>query len=765
MGIERRVGSMSGVATGQGVALWKIVLPAVSLGYVPLTGKTMRDCNNGPVLRLSSSHRIARAILLLLGLTTSSIVLGLLSACEQAPRLISLGPLPERPPVRDEDAGVDVPDGAIRCRDARDCDDGVACTQDVCLQEGYCRSNADYARCSDDVFCNGVEICDPLVGCVPPNSAETCDDLDTCTIDRCDEEAKACFHDPRDFDHDGEADVHCEGGTDCDDFDETRASSVNEVCGDLIDNDCDEVVDETDCGKTAHDTCDDALELGKGGVFEVPLLGAVDDYETGCASSADTHDVVFTFEISEPRDVKLEARGILRDGNDEIAKLSLQARCGQSSSEVQCSRSFPADLRVRALPAGRYFVIASSPASGRSLWLSFRTSPATEAPPNATCDNAVDVGAGGRFEGTFVDVGDDIQSGCGVDRQPDVFYELTLTEERDVEISAVSDEPGDLTISVRDGCEEASLVWGCRTAEPALTRLHQLPAGTYIIALEGPSTREVGYALEVAVLAPTAPPVGDGCAQPMPLVAGMSELVSLSDKQAEVASSCESTGPDAVFSLNLDRARDVLIEVDADQEVAVVALQQTCGVIATERGCRAGGPVQTRLRNVAAGDYFIVVDSRSAAAVTIKVDTLPPSATTTVTGNDDCQRAFDIPLTGGVFTGDTRTLLGHYGAGAACGANTLSPDAVYRLVLPETRRVLVTLDPSFDGVLHRMRDDRPPGQACMPWQADLCRDVAGSGIQEMLDDTLGAGTYYYVVDGARDTNAGFYTLDVSIDAP
>ena len=173
----------------------------------------------------------------------------------------------------------------------------------------------------------------------------------------------------------------------------------------------------------------------------------------------------------------------------------------------------------------------------------------------------------------------------------------------------------------------------------------------------------------------------------------------------------------------------------------------------------------SRLRNVAAGDYFIVVDSRSAAAVTIKVDTFPPSATTPVEGNEDCQRAFDVPLTGGVFTGDTRALLGNYGAGPACGANTPSPDAVYRLVLPETRRVVVTLDPSFDGVLHRMRDDRPAELACMPWQADYCRDAAGIGIQEMFVDTLGAGTYYYVVDGVRDTNAGFYTLDFAITPP
>ena len=202
-------------------------------------------------------------------------------------------------------------------------------------------------------------------------------------------------------------------------------------------------------------------------MFEVPLLGAVDDYDTGCASAADTHYVVFTFEISEPRDVKLEARGILRDGDDEIAKLALQSSCGQSSSEVQCSRSFPADLRVRALPAGRYYVIASSPASGRSLWLSFSTTPATEPPLNATCEDAIDVGAGGRFEGDFIDVGDDIQSGCGVDRQPDVLRaHMTRSATSRSRRSVTS--PG----TSRSACDPAARREpgvGCRTAEPALT--------------------------------------------------------------------------------------------------------------------------------------------------------------------------------------------------------------------------------------------------------------------------------------------------------
>lgn len=684
------------------------------------------------------------------------------SACLEAPDTIVLGPRPPRPPASlDGDAGVDLPDGAVPCESAADCDDGVDCTFDTCVDQGYCRSVTDFARCSDGKYCNGIEVCDAVRGCLP-GVVPTCDDENTCTIDSCDDGLQSCVHAPRDFDHDGEADAHCPGGTDCDDFDETRATHVAEVCSDRTDNDCDEVVDEANCGKPMHDTCADVLDIGQGGTFEISLRGAVGDYTTSCGTAIDTRDVIFGFELAETSDVKLEARGILVDGKEEIASLSLQTECGVASTELQCARGFPADLRVRALPAGRYYVVAASYAT-HALWLSVSTSAATDPPTNMTCETALDVGGGGRFEGDFVDVGDDTLSACGVSGQPDVFYAFTLTELQDVEISAVSDElDGDLTVSVRDGCAPESVVHGCRSAGPAFTRLHQLEPGSYVIALEGPPSREVGYALEVAFLEPTPAPVGDTCDSPMPLAFGTAELVPLFDKQAEVESSCESPGPDAVFSLQLDEARDVEIRVDAEEALAVVALQLTCGDIQSERGCRTGGPLVTRLRNVPAGNYYVVVDSQTAPSVTVQVETFPPTPTTTVEGNDRCSTAFDVPATGGAFSGDTRGMLNDYGA--FCGAEALSPDALFRLQLPSRKKVLAVLESGFEGVLHRVRDDRPPAEACRDWVADNCDDAVGR-TGPILDEVLEPGTYYYAVDGWRDTNAGFYTFDVTVTEP
>jgi hypothetical protein len=684
------------------------------------------------------------------------------SACTEAPDLIVLGPLPKRPvDPNQDDAGVEIPDGSIACRADADCDDGVECTRDVCLSQGYCRSTTDYTRCSDGVFCNGIEVCDAFMGCLE-GVVPTCDDMEPCTIDHCDEEQKQCVHAPRDFDHDGEADVHCPSGTDCDDFDPARGAQRPEICGDIIDNDCDDVIDELGCTQPEHDTCMDALDVSAGGTFEVSLLGAIADYSTTCAKMAGAPDAVFTFELKAPSDVKLAARGIHSDGMEETATLALQTRCGMLSSEVQCETSFPVDLRVRALPAGRYYVIGSS-VQAASFLLSVQISPATPAPTNTTCENAIDVSKGGRFEGDFVDVGDDAMTVCGTMNQPDVFYTFTLDRERDVEISAVSDESGMLTIGVRDSCDPASTVRGCRSAEPVLTRLHQLPAGQYVIVLEGPSSREVSYALDVAILDPTPIPVGDNCLQPTPLPIGTPVLVSLSDKQAEVETSCETSGPDAVFSLHLDQARDVMIQADAEDVLAVAALQSRCGDITSERGCRKGAPLSARVLNVPAGDYFVVVDSPTAQSVSVQVQTTEPTPTIAVTGNDTCATAYEISGIGGIFTGDTSTLINDYTA--ACDKDASSRDAVFKLVLPDHKHVVARLDSGFDGVLHRIRDQRTTSDVCMNVKSEMCMQETVGGIGAELDESLLAGTYYYIVDGYQNFNFGYYQFEISITAP
>lgn len=92
---------------------------------------------------------------------------------------------------------IDAPEPPTRCTTDADCDDDLACTEDRCQDSGLCLHVPDDGACSDGLFCNGREICDPVqTRCVSGAPVE-CDDGSVCTTDRCDEASRQCLHIPR----------------------------------------------------------------------------------------------------------------------------------------------------------------------------------------------------------------------------------------------------------------------------------------------------------------------------------------------------------------------------------------------------------------------------------------------------------------------------------------------------------------------------------------------------------------------------------------
>lgn len=659
---------------------------------------------------------------------------------------------------------MELPVGARPCKTDADCVDGVDCTRDECLPAGYCSIRLDHATCSDGLACNGSEACDAQRGCIS-TQAPTCDDQDPCTIDRCQEANKGCVHDPRDFDRDGEADYHCNGGTDCDDFDAARSMSSRERCNDTIDNDCDDIIDEADCGPIEHDSCADPLDVSAGGVFEISCVGARGDYFSSCAEETLPRDVVFTFSIDQPQDVKFIAVAIGIDGSDDVANLTLQRDCGDITSELQCTHGFPGDLRARALPPGRYYLIASASFAAQNIVLTTTYSAPTPAPPNRECQNALDVGKGGHFEGDFVDVPDKFTSKCAVEGQPELYYKVRLTEKSDIEVSAIAAEMDPLVVSLRKGCPpELDAFERCEVGAQVIARYHEQEPGDYYLVIEGPSWREISFALDVAISPPTPRPRGDSCEEPLPLTIGQMQRVSLVGLQADVTSTCQTSGPDAVMSLELPKASDVEVKVDGDDAAVKMALQSVCNDSLSERVCRSGMPLTSRLHDVPAGKYYLVVDSSLAESFTVLVNTFPATPTTNVPStNDTCYSAWDIPETGGLFSGDTRMLNQDYSAN--CGGTAMSRDAAFRLTLTERKRVVATVDASFDSVLLRYAALGTSDMLCTdPMPA--CNDDGGPQSTAQLDDELAPGTYYFIVDGYGTASpGGDYLLDVAISPP
>ncbi|MCA9602196.1 MAG: putative metal-binding motif-containing protein, partial [Myxococcales bacterium] len=476
-----------------------------------------------------------------------------------------------------EDGGTE--GGLSFCSTDDDCNDGIACTTEFCNDLGVCQFRPDHSQCSDDVFCNGEEVCSLTEGCIPAYRT-ACNDNDVCTIDECDEEAAQCTHAPRDIDGDGDPDSHCANGGDCDDRDPRRASTFSEVCTDLVDNDCDGLVDEPECGAPPGDTCDTAIDVSGGGLFELYLDGAARDYSASCVP-AGGRDLAFSFTLTEPMDVDIAASGI---GTSSVA---LFAECGDLETEFECDRAVRAEVRARALPAGTYGGVVFSSATGLSsdepTVVTVDLAPATDPPANEACGGAEEILSSGVVHGSLVDVSSDLSTACFAGNTPDLVYFITTDAPHDIQLTATSSDGSPLAIETRTTCDDVDSSLRCVRGIPADTRLYSVPAGTYYFIVESAAGAEPDFDLKVEVLEPTMPPAGDVCDTAIAIPVGMTVTGTLAGAQDDHTVSCGLPYRDVVYTFELDAPKDVFVQVDSGNTFAYAAVSNDCGNIAAER--------------------------------------------------------------------------------------------------------------------------------------------------------------------------------------
>ena len=668
------------------------------------------------------------------------------------------------------DAGPDAdPSLGGPCLDDEQCDDGVDCTTDRCDELlGRCRFTADHTRCADDVYCDGMEVCELGLGC-REGEPVTCSDDYACTIDACVEESQSCEHSPRDADGDGDPVWNCEGGGDCNDHDPRVSSLVPEICGNQVDDDCDGVIDESDCETPEHDTCVDPLEISGSQRVILSMAALASDYAASCAdldAEGATRDGVVALIVPEgdPVDVVVTATG----GSD--VALAAFSQCGSAASEVACGEPYAsaaggsvAKLRLRALEAGAHALLVFAEGAGEVV-LDIRYEEATAPADNETGDGAALLEPDVPVTVGLEDARSDVGSVCDIETG-ELFFRFELPEPSDVHLYAVSaDGLGEPVLSLGDDCTEVWSELACRVGPAPHLFARALPAGSYYVAVGATAPTDVSLRLEVQP--PSEPAADETCEAPPALAPNRDWDLTLAGHTDDVELGCPTGGIDAVGALELSERSDVLLiaRSGADAELGVSLVTPDCSTHADLLVCKTGAmrPLRARRHDLPAGSYRVVVDATAEIPVRATVLARPAAAPGVVPFADTCAQAVQIPPSGGAFYGSTVNAGADYAAGCDLGGQSGAGAADQMLKLTLERRQRVVLD--MDGSNYATLLDVRRGPDCPGEEVPRGCTIGTGSNRSFLDLTLDPGSYFIQIDGYAGAE-GEWLLEVFITDP
>ena len=659
------------------------------------------------------------------------------------------------------------------CTVSEQCDDGFECTFDACdLELLRCRFSPDDSQCQNGAHCDGLELCDNKAGCVLGEPV-TCSDGNPCVINRCDEDTDSCTSEPRDVDGDGDPDDHC-GGGDCDDLDVSISSLSPEVCANASDDDCDGTVDEPDCASPQNDDCLDPFALDQPGTYALSTVAAGLDYGASCSVADPTaaRDVVAA--VNVPAGPLVDVQLTARTPTVDVA-LALAALCDQPSSEIACSAGYPhpnggrvAKVRARSvgdavsplvLPAYAYTEL------GSDLSLRYELLPASSKPSNETCGSATVLSPSTPTQASVVDAVADLAMGCEA-AVGDLVYRFDLAASQDVDVYADSaDGDGDPVLSLRSAaCALPEDEITCAGASAAHIFRHALPPGVYYLAVSATAPTDVVVTLELSP--PTAPPADEDCTSAPALPIGQTIDVILEGHQDDIDTGCLTGGVDAVYSLELSEPSDVLLlgRFSSGDTAAVELALPPCAAPEDEIGCATStlSPVRGRHRNLPAGSYRVIAESRNGQPMQLTALVRPAAPPILVPFANNCADRLTAPAAGAFFQGTTANAQADFEAGCDQGGQPPggAPDQILELTLTEPKRVVLDMQGSTYSTLLSVRE----GPSCPGSELPLSCAAGYYPERSFLDLDLQPSTYFILVDGYAG-QSGPWFLDIHVVDP
>lgn len=353
---------------------------------------------------------------------------------------------------------------------------------------------------------------------------------------------------------------------------------------------------------------------------------------TACDSAAGP--LVYKIEIPDsPRDLRVRVTAASA-GVRTIVGLRDNG-CAALSNELKCGSGSPADLFVRGLGPGTYYVTAGVTAPS-DVTIDAALSPATTAPADETCISAP---ALPRETTTVVDLtshADDIGASCvsGSGYSPiaiDAAYSLKLDVPSDVLLVGRSSGSDSLGLGLASAsC--STVDFGCARGYPTRITRRALPAGDYRVILESLSGGNPSISTFVR---PAATVLGDGadkCSDPAVVIPPEGGLFvgTTASKSADFDASCDTVGmpkggaADVIYRLDVTKKGRLIIDMAGSAFTTTVSIRKgaTCPGVELIDSCAAGFYVDNAFLDypVDVGTYFIIVDGYSLASGSYRLD-------------------------------------------------------------------------------------------------------------------------------------------------
>ncbi len=549
-------------------------------------------------------------------------------------------------------------------------------------------------------------------------------------------------------------------------------------------------VDQT-CANGATDRClamppGPCPDLGDQAAHVVHFAGFVQDSAPSCAGTMTSMgpDAVLPLTITTVSDVDVEvAPGT---GDAVVVALYPADGCGERAREMACINGSSsiggiATFRASSVMPGRYAVVVAT-ARGGDARVQVQLSRARLRPPGDLCPGLVAVPDGDaltidtRHFVTYSDYGTSCgRLASGQFGWADAVFSYTVATPRDVTVTVEGSATDALYMEATVVCgSPTQAIPGCETGGPVAHTFHNQQPGTYWVTVE--HHFDVAPTQVLTARVTTAPPTPPGPAATCPGVAlaqGVAGVVDTGLVTPGPALAClahRSAG--AFWNLTVPAGgSDLLVNVatNATRGNAAVQVLASCDAT-TDLGCvgpgnRTASSVWTRVSGAAAGAPLVVHGATDAAGGTLTARwyAVPPPAHAATTDNFTCATATMIPATGGVFTGSTTTATAV--ASPACATSSSgcagARGALYQLNLTQMRRVVAILHAAdFDALLSIAGGTTCPGRAFPP----MCNDD-WYGTDSQVDATLMPGSYWIYAAGCGPTQAGDYTLEVSVLPP